>query len=95
MLYALSFFMLVLMFSFVLRANAQQPKLFVVMILILIFPEALALYDIIVGIILFLLLFKCIVLLLAFVLVSYLKHVHTLLATLVAWSYGDNDLVNK
>ncbi|KAH0871861.1 hypothetical protein HID58_078883 [Brassica napus] len=40
--------------SFVLmaRANAQQPKLFVGMILILIFAEALALYGLIVGIIL-------------------------------------------
>ncbi|KAE9446017.1 hypothetical protein C3L33_22043, partial [Rhododendron williamsianum] len=35
-----------------LRANAQQPKLFVGMILILIFAEALALYGLIVGIIL-------------------------------------------
>jgi F0F1-type ATP synthase membrane subunit c/vacuolar-type H+-ATPase subunit K len=34
------------------RANAQQPKLFVGMILILIFTEALALYGLIVGIIL-------------------------------------------
>ncbi|XP_028053874.1 V-type proton ATPase 16 kDa proteolipid subunit-like isoform X2 [Camellia sinensis] len=34
------------------RANAQQPKLFVCMILILIFAEALALYGLIVGIIL-------------------------------------------
>lgn len=34
------------------RANAQQPKLFVGMILILIFAEALALYGLIVGIIL-------------------------------------------
>ncbi|XP_015694430.2 V-type proton ATPase 16 kDa proteolipid subunit-like [Oryza brachyantha] len=34
------------------RANAQQPKLFVSMILILIFAEALALYGLIVGIIL-------------------------------------------
>ena len=34
------------------RANAQQPKLFVGMILILIFAEALALYGVIVGIIL-------------------------------------------
>nr|KAJ0221190.1 hypothetical protein LSAT_V11C200088530 [Lactuca sativa] len=33
-------------------ANAQQPKLFVGMILILIFVEALALYGLIVGIIL-------------------------------------------
>ncbi|EEC68923.1 hypothetical protein OsI_37612 [Oryza sativa Indica Group] len=33
-------------------ANAQQPKLFVGMILILIFAEALALYGLIVGIIL-------------------------------------------
>ncbi|GAU13202.1 hypothetical protein TSUD_234080 [Trifolium subterraneum] len=36
----------------VLGANAQQPKLFVGMILILIFAEALALYGLIVGIIL-------------------------------------------
>lgn len=36
----------------VIRANAQQPKLFVGMILILIFAEALALYGLIVGIIL-------------------------------------------
>eukprot|EP01018_Ginkgo_biloba_P014340 Gb_06931 [translate_table: standard] len=35
-----------------LKANAQQPKLFVGMILILIFAEALALYGLIVGIIL-------------------------------------------
>ncbi|CAL9113777.1 unnamed protein product [Musa textilis] len=41
----------VLPFFFVL-ANAQQPKLFVGMILILIFAEALALYGLIVGIIL-------------------------------------------
>mmetsp|Transcript_806 Transcript_806/g.2630 ORF Transcript_806/g.2630 Transcript_806/m.2630 type:complete len:133 (-) Transcript_806:1475-1873(-) len=34
------------------RANAQQPKLFVGMILILIFAEALALYGLIIGIIL-------------------------------------------
>ncbi|KAJ0786022.1 V-type proton ATPase 16 kDa proteolipid subunit [Helianthus annuus] len=34
------------------RANAQQPKLFVGMILILVFAEALALYGLIVGIIL-------------------------------------------
>ncbi|KAI8104713.1 hypothetical protein M9434_003266 [Picochlorum sp. BPE23] len=34
------------------RANAQQPKLFVGMILILIFAEALALYGLIVGVIL-------------------------------------------
>merc|ERR1719433_1677964 len=34
------------------RANAQQPRLFVGMILILIFAEALALYGLIVGIIL-------------------------------------------
>merc|ERR1739841_167975 len=34
------------------RANAQQPKLLVGMILILIFAEALALYGLIVGIIL-------------------------------------------
>jgi V-type H+-transporting ATPase proteolipid subunit len=34
------------------RANAQQPKLFVGVILILIFAEALALYGLIVGIIL-------------------------------------------
>ena len=34
------------------RANAQQPKLFVGVILILIFAEALALYGMIVGIIL-------------------------------------------
>eukprot|EP00891_Asterochloris_glomerata_P001468 jgi/Astpho2/1468/Aster-05357 len=34
------------------RANAQQPKLFVGMVLILIFAEALALYGLIVGIIL-------------------------------------------
>lgn len=34
------------------RANAQQPKLFVAMILILIFAEALGLYGLIVGIIL-------------------------------------------
>ncbi len=34
------------------RATAQQPKLFVGMILILIFAEALALYGLIVGIIL-------------------------------------------
>uniref|UniRef100_A0A7N0VKP5 V-ATPase proteolipid subunit C-like domain-containing protein n=1 Tax=Kalanchoe fedtschenkoi TaxID=63787 RepID=A0A7N0VKP5_KALFE len=34
------------------RANAQQPKLFVGMILILIFTEALALYGLIGGIIL-------------------------------------------
>lgn len=38
--------------SVVSRANAQQPKLFVGMILILIFAEALALYGLIVGIIL-------------------------------------------
>lgn len=37
---------------FLCRANAQQPKLFVGMILILIFAEALALYGLIVGIIL-------------------------------------------
>jgi len=34
------------------RANAQQPKIFVGMILILIFAEACALYGLIVGIIL-------------------------------------------
>ena len=34
------------------RANAQQPKLFVGMLLILIFAEVLALYGFIVGIIL-------------------------------------------
>ncbi|CEF98686.1 V-ATPase proteolipid subunit [Ostreococcus tauri] len=34
------------------RANAQQPKLFVGLVLILIFAEALALYGMIVGIIL-------------------------------------------
>ena len=34
------------------RANAQQPKLFVAMLLILIFAEVLALYGFIVGIIL-------------------------------------------
>lgn len=34
------------------RANAQQPKLYVGMILILIFAEALALYGLIVGVIL-------------------------------------------
>lgn len=34
------------------RANAQQPRLFVGMILILIFAEALALYGLIIGIIL-------------------------------------------
>ena len=34
------------------RANAQQPKLFTGMLLILIFGEALALYGLIVGIIL-------------------------------------------
>lgn len=34
------------------RANAQQPKLFVGMILMLIFAEALALYGLIIGIIL-------------------------------------------
>ena len=34
------------------RANAQQPKLFVGMILILIFAEALGLYGLIVGILL-------------------------------------------
>ncbi|KAJ0969813.1 hypothetical protein J5N97_022690 [Dioscorea zingiberensis] len=34
------------------RANAQQPKLFVGMIIILIFAEALALYGLIVGIVL-------------------------------------------
>ena len=34
------------------RANAQQPKLFVGVVLILIFAEALALYGLIVGIIL-------------------------------------------
>ncbi|KAG5241135.1 V-type proton ATPase proteolipid [Salix suchowensis] len=33
------------------RANAEQPKLFIGMILILIFAEALALYGLIVGII--------------------------------------------
>ena len=33
------------------RANAQQPKLFVGMILILIFAEALALYGLIVGLV--------------------------------------------
>lgn len=37
---------------FICRANAQQPKLFVGMILILIFAEALALYGLSVGIIL-------------------------------------------
>ncbi|KAE9605846.1 putative V-ATPase proteolipid subunit [Lupinus albus] len=39
-------------FSLFCLANAQQPKLFVGMILILIFAEALALYGLIVGIIL-------------------------------------------
>lgn len=39
-------------FIYFCRANAQQPKLFVGMILILIFAEALALYGLIVGIIL-------------------------------------------
>lgn len=34
------------------RANAQQPRLFVGMILILIFAEALALYGLIIGLIL-------------------------------------------
>merc|ERR1712224_195659 len=34
-----------------LRANAQQPKLFVGMILILIFAEALGLYGLIVGLV--------------------------------------------
>ena len=34
------------------RANAQQPKLFTGMLLMLIFAEALALYGLIVGIIL-------------------------------------------
>jgi len=34
------------------RANGQQPKLFVPMVLILIFAEALGLYGLIVGIIL-------------------------------------------
>ena len=34
------------------RANARQPKLFVGMLLILIFGEALALYGVIVGLIL-------------------------------------------
>ncbi|TKY53926.1 V-type proton ATPase 16 kDa proteolipid subunit [Spatholobus suberectus] len=34
------------------RANAHQPQLFVGMILILIFAEALALYGLVVGIIL-------------------------------------------
>jgi V-type H+-transporting ATPase proteolipid subunit len=34
------------------RANAQQPKLFVGMVLMLIFCEALALYGLIIGIIL-------------------------------------------
>ncbi|KAG6511640.1 hypothetical protein ZIOFF_029715 [Zingiber officinale] len=38
--------------SLLIQANAQQPKLFVGMILILIFAEALALYGLIVGIIL-------------------------------------------
>ncbi|KAH7566298.1 hypothetical protein JRO89_XS08G0134100 [Xanthoceras sorbifolium] len=38
--------------AFIHLANAQQPKLFVGMILILIFAEALALYGLIVGIIL-------------------------------------------
>jgi V-type H+-transporting ATPase proteolipid subunit len=33
------------------RANARQPKLFVGMLLILIFGEALALYGLIVGLI--------------------------------------------
>merc|ERR1711988_755527 len=33
------------------RANAQQPKLFVAMILILIFAEALGLYGLIVGLV--------------------------------------------
>mmetsp|Transcript_14576 Transcript_14576/g.17452 ORF Transcript_14576/g.17452 Transcript_14576/m.17452 type:complete len:90 (+) Transcript_14576:109-378(+) len=33
------------------RANAQQPKLFVGMILILIFAEALGLYGLIVGLV--------------------------------------------
>jgi V-type H+-transporting ATPase proteolipid subunit len=42
----------VLIIVVVYRANAQQPKLFVGMILILIFAEALALYGLIVGIIL-------------------------------------------
>ena len=42
----------VLLFAIAFRANAQQPKLFVGMILILIFAEALALYGLIVGIIL-------------------------------------------
>ncbi|AEE35740.1 putative V-ATPase proteolipid subunit, F/V-ATP synthase subunit C superfamily [Arabidopsis thaliana] len=40
------------LFIDLLSANAQQPKLFVGMILILIFAEALALYGLIVGIIL-------------------------------------------
>lgn len=44
-------FLLLLVHTFY-RANAQQPKLFVGMILILIFAEALALYGLIVGIIL-------------------------------------------
>merc|ERR1719215_1217487 len=35
----------------VVRANAQQPKLFVGMILILIFAEALGLYGLIVGLV--------------------------------------------
>lgn len=42
----------ILTLSYFPRANAQQPKLFVGMILILIFAEALALYGLIVGIIL-------------------------------------------
>ncbi len=46
------FFVLTFVFGILLRANAQQPKLFVGMILILIFAEALALYGLIVGIIL-------------------------------------------
>ncbi|KAG5542407.1 hypothetical protein RHGRI_022070 [Rhododendron griersonianum] len=44
--------MIELLMMCVCRANAQQPKLFVGMILILIFAEALALYGLIVGIIL-------------------------------------------
>lgn len=50
-----SFFFMFLMFQILIhacRANAQQQKLFVGMILILIFAEALALYGLIVGIIL-------------------------------------------
>jgi F0F1-type ATP synthase membrane subunit c/vacuolar-type H+-ATPase subunit K len=48
----LNYIVLILFVAHCYRANAQQPKLFVGMILILIFAEALALYGLIVGIIL-------------------------------------------